>query len=61
MRLVSMHDWMCFDETERVGTRSDGRKQGRSSADGCDEDRALVSPGVFSLHGCPIASEPTKK
>ena len=29
-----------FDGTERAGTRSDGRKQGRNSADGCDEDRA---------------------
>ena len=30
-----------LDETERAGTRSDGRKQGRDSADGCGEDRAL--------------------
>ena len=29
-----------FDGTERTGTRSDGRKQGRNSADGCGEDRA---------------------
>ena len=29
-----------FDGTERAGTRSDGRKQGRNSADGCGEDRA---------------------
>ena len=32
-----------FDGTERVGTRSDGRKQGRNSADRCGEDRALLS------------------
>ena len=31
-----------FDGTERAGTRSDGRKQGRNSADGCGEDRAFV-------------------
>ena len=30
-----------FDGTERAGTRSDGRTQGRNSADGCGEDRAL--------------------
>ena len=30
-----------FDGTERAGTRSDGRKQGRNSADGCGEDRAI--------------------
>ena len=29
-----------FDGTKRAGTRSDGRKQGRNSADGCGEDRA---------------------
>ena len=29
-----------FDGTERAGTRSDGRKHGRSSSDGCGEDRA---------------------
>ena len=29
-----------FDGTERAGTRSGGRKQGRNSADGCGEDRA---------------------
>ena len=29
-----------FDGTERAGTRSDGLKQGRDSADGCCEDRA---------------------
>ena len=29
-----------FDGTERAGTRSDGCKHGRNSADGCDEDRA---------------------
>ena len=29
-----------FEETKRTGTRSDGRKQDRNSADGCDEDRA---------------------
>ena len=33
-----------FDGTGRAGTRSDGRKQGRNSADGCGEDRA--SPGL---------------
>ena len=32
--------------TELAGTRSDGRTQGRSSADGCGEDRASVGPGV---------------
>ena len=31
-----------FDGTERAGTRSDSRKQGRNSADGCGEDRACV-------------------
>ena len=31
-----------FDGTERVGAPSDGRKQGRNSADGCGEDRALL-------------------
>ena len=29
-----------FDGTKRAGTRSDGRRQGRNSADGCGEDRA---------------------
>ena len=29
-----------FDKTERAGTRSDGRKRDRNSADGCGEDRA---------------------
>ena len=29
-----------FDGTEWAGTRSDGRKQGRNSVDGCGEDRA---------------------
>ena len=33
-----------FDGTERAGMRSDGGKQGRNSADGCDEDRALLVP-----------------
>ena len=28
--------------TERVDTRSDGRKQIRNSADGCGEDRILA-------------------
>ena len=32
-----------FDGTERTGTCSNGREQGRSSADGCGEDRALVT------------------
>ena len=31
-----------FDRTERVVTRSDGRKQVRNSADGCGEDRASL-------------------
>ena len=31
--------WRRFDETERAGTRSGGRKQGRNSADRCGEDR----------------------
>ena len=31
-----------FDGKERIGARSDGRKQGRSSADGCGEDRVSV-------------------
>ena len=31
-----------FDVTERTGTRSDDREQGRNSADGCGEDRALL-------------------
>ena len=30
-----------FDGTERAETRSDGRKQGWNSADGCGEDRVL--------------------
>ena len=30
-----------FDGPERAGTRLDGRKQGRNSADGCGGDRAL--------------------
>ena len=34
-----------FDGTERAGTRSDGRKQGRNSADGCGEDRASSRAG----------------
>ena len=29
-----------FDGTERTGTRSDGRRQGRNSVDSCGEDRA---------------------
>ena len=37
-----------FGGTERAGTRSDGRKQCRNSADGCGEDRA-------SVEGRPIA------
>ena len=32
--------WDGLDWTERAGTRSDGRKQCRHSADGCGEDRA---------------------
>ena len=35
--------WGGFDGTERAGMRSDGRKQGRNSADGCGEDRNLVA------------------
>ena len=31
-----------FDGTERATTRSDGRKQGRNSTDGCGEDRASL-------------------
>ena len=31
-----------FDGIERAGTRSDSRKQGQNSADGCGEDRAEV-------------------
>ena len=31
-----------FDGTERTGTRSEGREQGRDSADGCGEDRASL-------------------
>ena len=36
-----------FDGTERAGTRSDGRKQGRNSADGCSEE-----PGVTRRYSC---------
>ena len=35
-----------FDGTERAGTRSDGHKQGRNSADGCGEDRAGSGPAA---------------
>ena len=38
-----------FDGTEQAGTRSDGRKQGRNSADGCGEGQASVSGNLFSL------------
>ena len=44
----------ALDGTERAGTRSDGRKQGRNSADGCGEDRAQASQAVAvwrRLHG----------
>ena len=34
------YDYDYDDGTKRAGTRSDGRKQGRNSADGCGEDRA---------------------
>ena len=34
-----------FDGTERAGTRPDGRKQGRNSADGCGKDRASDGGG----------------
>ena len=37
-----------FDGTERAGTRSADRKQGRHSADGCGEDRAEHSQAPFS-------------
>ena len=42
-----------FDGTERAGTRSDGRKQGRSSADGCGEDRASGHPGRRARGAAP--------
>ena len=41
-----------FDGTERTGTRSDGHKQGRNSANGCGEDRALVSDKCRRLIIC---------
>ena len=34
-----------FDGTEPAGTRSNGRKQGRNSADRCGEDRVLLPCG----------------
>ena len=40
-----------FDWTERAGTRSDGRKQGRHSADGCGEGRAILSPACAASGG----------
>ena len=42
-----------FNGTERTGTCSDGREQGRSSADGCGEDRAkrhTAAPVVLPLY-----------
>ena len=39
-RLQSCWRRVCRHGTGRDGTRSDGRKQGRNSADGCGEDRA---------------------
>ena len=39
-----------LDGTERIGTRSDGCKQGRNSADGCGEDRARVYPSENTEH-----------
>ena len=41
-----------FAGTERAGTRSDGRKQGRNSADGCGEDRPLSGPSGQCLAQC---------
>ena len=37
-----------FDGPERAGTRSDGRKQDRHSADGCVEDRASEAGRGFA-------------
>ena len=42
-----------FDGTERAGTRSDGRKQGRNSADRCDENQ--TSPGWSDGNASNIA------
>ena len=42
VKTASITDGGGFDGTERAGTRSDGRKQSRNSADGCGEDRASV-------------------
>ena len=55
-----------FDRTERAGTRSNVRKQGRNSADECDEDRALISRAlglvyVVRLHGEPHRSSHRSK
>ena len=45
-----------FVGTERAGKRSDGRKRGRNSADGCGEDRAGLADRLTDwrriIHGC---------
>ena len=44
-----------FHMTEWAGTRSDGRKQGRNSADGCGEEWASGCCGRLSLVPCAMA------
>ena len=39
-----------FDVTERAGKRSDGRKQGWNSADGCGADRVSLQPSGETPH-----------
>ena len=41
---------------ERAGTRSDGREQGRSSADGGGEDRAVVLPNLLGTTSGLVSS-----
>ena len=40
-----------FDGTKRAGARSDGRKQGRNSADWCGEDRTSQQQPLSSAGG----------
>ena len=60
VKTASSGTWRWFDVTERAGTRSNSHKQGRNSADGCDEDRAIhlacVPSGVAAA--CPVPPPP---
>ena len=47
-----------FDGTKRAGTRSDSRKQGRNSADGCGEDR--TSAGRRAQIECELQTFTTR-